>query len=135
MTGKQKLFADMILADPKKPKKQIIKEVYNVTTDRAAEVMASENLRKPAIMAYLNNHADKAQEVLVKAMKAKKKQYGFNPDTKRMELLGEEDDHAIRLRAADSVLDRVYGKATQRLETASTSVSFTIDLSGMGTDE
>jgi hypothetical protein len=64
-----------------------------------------------------------------------KRQYGFNPDTKRMELLGEEDDHAIRLRAADSVLDRVYGKATQRLETASTSVSFTIDLSGMGTDE
>ncbi len=125
MTGKQKAFADKILAEPTKPKKQIVKEVYNVTTDRAAEVMASENLRKPAIMAYLNKHAEQAEKTLYDVMNSSSK-YGQADSTR------DGAAHAsVAVAAAKDILDRVHGKAKQSVDVHSTSVVIGIDLSGV----
>lgn len=136
MTGKQKVFSDAILNNPTITGIEAVQKAgYKVKNRHTAEVIASENLRKPEIMAYLSNHVDKAQTVVVEAMGATRKQYGFNPDTKSMELVGEDDDHAIRLRAADSLLDRIYGKAKQSVEIQSTTVSISIDLSGTDTEQ
>lgn len=138
LTRKQKAFADKILDNPLITGKQAAKEVFGTgkeISDGTAEVIASEYLRKPQIMAYLDTYSTKAEHVVVEAMKAKKNQYGFNPDTKGMELIASEPDHAIRLRAADSLMDRLHGKATQRVETTSKTISIAIDLTQMDAGE
>lgn len=132
MTGKQKAFADVILRDPKTTLKAAAKEAYGVDGN-LAEVMGYENIRKPQIMQYLQKHATKAEMVLINAMNATKKVYKFNPETKTNEFMEEVDDHLIRLKAADSILDRVHGKAKQSVEVTQTTLNVSIDLSGNST--
>ncbi len=123
MTGKQKAFADQVLANPTKPKKKIIMDVYDVTIERAAEVMASENLRKPAIMAYLDKHAVVAEETLYDIMQdSRSKSKTFSKEGAAYA--------GVAVTAAKDILDRIHGKATQRIESRSESVIIGIDLSG-----
>lgn len=123
MTGKQKLFADKVLANPKTPVKHIIKDVYDVKNDRTAEVMASENLRKPEIMLYLQNHAVKAEEGMVEVAEYSKK-YG-----KVMSREGA-SYAAVAVSAYKDVLDRVHGKAKQTVDVSQTTVHLKLDLTG-----
>jgi hypothetical protein len=124
MTGKQKAFADILIANPTLPKKEAIKRVYNVTSERASEVMASENLRKPAIMEYLRDHAQEAETTLHEVMQYSKEQGKEQPAYA-----------AVAVSAAKDVLDRVHGKATQRTENVSVSLNFGMDLSGQLPDQ
>lgn len=106
LTPKQKMFADKIIQDPRKPKVKIAQEVYGnnekTITYATASAIAKENLQKPLIQLYLNKHIDKAKGVIVSKL--------------------DSDNENIQLLAAKDILDRTYGKASQKQE--STSVSY-----------
>lgn len=107
MTGKQKAFADALIADPKTTLKQAASQAYG-HTGNLAEVTGYQNIRKPQIVAYLDKHAEKAKNKIVQLVDSEK-----------------ED---IALRASVDIMDRVHGKATQRIEQHTTGVVLTIDL-------
>jgi phage terminase small subunit len=115
LTRKQKAFADKLIANPKMSATESAHQTYNGTR-QSAEVIASENLRKPPIIKYLNEHVDKAEMVILDVMS----------NSSQMK---DEPAHAkIALDASNSVLDRVLGKATQRVESAQTVVTLSLDL-------
>lgn len=131
LTRKQAAFVKHLIDNPKHSATEAAAQAYSIRSARhTAEVIAQENLRKPAIMLELAKHSGNAELVLIRAMEAEKKIYKFNPETKSNEYMGSDPDHAIRIKAADSVLDRVHGKATQRTESVSTGVTINIDLTG-----
>lgn len=128
LTRKQEAFVRKLVDNPKISTTQAVRETYNVTTDNSASQIATDNLRKPQVLAALAKYSGNAELAVIEAMKAERKEWKFNPESKQIEYLGSEPDHAIRLRAADSLLDRVHGKATQRIEQQSTSVNISVDL-------
>ena|ERR1035437_8940403 len=108
LTRKQKAFADHLLNNPQHSATEAAAQTYEVSSRKSAEVIASENLRRPPIQIYLEEHIDKAK-------------------IKVVELIGSEKED-IALRASESVLDRALGKATQRTEQISVSLNFGMDL-------
>lgn len=115
LTRKQKKFADYLLKNPKSTPKEAAVEAYNQTTDHTYEVIASENMSKPEILSYLNEHDLEAQNTVISVMmnaRKKKKHPQFQK---------------LALDSANTILDRVHGKATQRLEANSTVVNLNIE--------
>lgn len=108
LTRKQKAFADELIRNPRQSATQAVLKTYGTTKDYVAKNIASENLTKPNIQVYLDEHAQKAQSRVVQLVDSEK-----------------ED---IALRASVDILDRVHGKATQRIEQHTTGVTLTIDL-------
>lgn len=113
LTRKQKAFADALIADKKISATKVAQKVYgkpdrDMTYDTASSI-ASENLRKPEIMVYMQLHSGKAENRIVELI-----------DSKREE---------IALQASKDVLDRVHGKATQRIEQTTKGVIININLS------
>lgn len=108
LTRKQKAFAQHLLNNPKDSATEAAAQAYKITNRKSAEVIASENLGRPSIQLYLNEHIDKAKNRVVE--------------------LVDSDKEDIALRASDSILDRALGKATQRIEQHTTGVTLTIDL-------
>lgn len=123
LTRKQQVFVQHIIDNPKSSAKAAAQAAYNVTTEKSAEVIASENLRKPEIMAYLENHAQNAKETLLEVMNYSK-EHGKS-GTKEGAAYA-----AVAVSASKDVLDRVYGKAKQQVEVTSTAINLSIDLSG-----
>lgn len=119
LTRKQKAFADELIRNPKQSATQAIMKTYNVAAPSTAKVMASENLTKPNVLRYLNKYLDEAETVVLNVMTNSEK-------------LKDEPAHArIALESANSVIDRLIGKATQRIETQSTSVNLNLDLTNI----
>lgn len=112
LTRKQKAFANHLINNPKDSATEAAQQTYKTISRKSAEVIASENLRKPSIQIYLNEHIDKAKNKVV--------------------TLVDSDKEDIALRASESVLDRALGKPVQSLQVQSTSVNINIDLT---TDE
>ena len=125
------MFADIILRDPKISGKEAIKRSYGKpgkpVSDRTAEVMASENLRKPEIMIYLENHAQKAEQGIIEIAEYSK-EYGKTGDKVGAGYA------SVALASYKDILDRVHGKATQKVESTSRSVNINLDLTSV-TDE
>lgn len=120
LTRKQKAFADYLLNNPKASGTEAIKATYSLgskhgTTSKRGEeltasVMATENLAKPNILAYMLEKAPEAELRVLQLMRS--------------------ENEPIALAAAKDVLDRTHGRAVQRTESTSTSVNIAIDLSG-----
>lgn len=111
LTRKQKAFADHLINNPKDSATEAAANTYKIANRKSAEVIASENLRKTAIQIYLNEHIDKAKNRVVQLI--------------------DSDKDSIALQASEAVLDRALGKATQRVETQSTSVNLNLDLTSI----
>jgi len=122
LTRKQQAFVRYLLANPKASATEAANQTYSVANRGVAGTIAVENMQKPAIMAVLEKHDLKAQKVLAEGLQATKGIYANG------EKVDEEIDHQVRLRAADSILDRLHGKATQRVEQHSTSVNLNLSL-------
>lgn len=118
LTRKQAAFVGELVANPKMSATQAALKTYNVTSSRSAEVVASENMRKPEIMKVLRDAAVDAENAVKTVMDSS------------LGLRSNPAHAGIALSAANSLLDRVHGKATQRTETVSTTLSISIDLSG-----
>lgn len=123
LTRKQKLFVQHIIDNPKSSGKAAAIAAYNTTTEKSAEVIASENLRKPEIMAFLDEHARLAKETVLDVIETSRRH--MNSGTKDGAAYA-----AVALNGGKDILDRVYGKAKQSLEVNSTSITLSIDLSG-----
>lgn len=112
LTKKQANFVKELLSDKKVSATEAARRSYNVTSDNSASLIASENLRKPQIMKYLHDNAEVAEQVIVDLLKA--------------------DKDEVKLAASKDILDRVHGKATQKIEQTTTGVTLNIDLTGLG---
>ena len=107
-TRKQRAFAEYLLKHPKASGTEAALATYNASNENTAGVQAWENLRNPKVLAILEKSTDSAQA--------------------RIAELVHDDDKRLSFDASRDVLDRTYGKATQRLEVQSTAVAITIDL-------
>lgn len=108
LTRKQKAFADELIAHPKQSATKAYLATHETTSYNGAAVEASRTLKKPNVQLYLDTHIDKAKNRVVQLI--------------------DSDKEEIALRAADSVLDRALGKATQRVENQSTVVTLNLTL-------
>ena len=112
LTRKQKAFADTLLNNPKISATRAALQTYGKpdkpTTYATANDIARDNLQKPSVQIYMEEHVQKASNRVVQLIDSEKEE--------------------IALRASDSVLDRVLGKATQKIETHSTSVNLNLSL-------
>lgn len=121
LTRKQKAFADYLIENPKASSTKAVQETYNTGSYSSAGVQAYDNLKNPKIQKYLGIHADRAENTVIEVMDYSKK-------------LGKTGTRegasyaSVALASAKEVLDRVYGKSTQRTEVISKSVSVSIDL-------
>lgn len=117
LTRKQKAFADELIANPKQSATKSAQNTYNLKDSKVAAVVASENLRKPNIVAYLEQFDNFAQETIIDV-------------AQNSRTLKDEPAHAnIALQASKDILDRLHGKATQRTESTSTVVTLGLNLS------
>ena len=123
LTAKQKAFADELLANPKTSGQDAALKAYGkegkTISDNTARAIASENLTKPNIMAYLEAHAVDAEIVLFDVMKTAQEQAPNSAG-----------HAAVAVSAAKDILDRVHGKATQKTEINQKTVVVNIDLTG-----
>lgn len=109
LTRKQKAFVDVLIAEPKLSATKAVLKTYNVNNAKTASVVATENLAKPSVLAHLSANSERAEAKIVELMSSAKKE-------------------EVQLQSAKDILDRVHGKATQRIEQTTTGVTLTIDL-------
>lgn len=108
LTRKQKAFANHLINNPKDSATKAVEATYKINGNESARAIASQNLAKPSIQLYLDEHIDKAKNRVVQLI--------------------DSDKEEIALRASDSVLDRALGKAVQRSEVQVSGVVIGIDL-------
>lgn len=109
MKSKTKAFADQLLANPKLSNTEAYIRTHQTTNRKSASVSASKLLAKPSVGIYMAEHVSRARRRIVDLVNN----------------AGKED---VQLRAAQDILDRTHGKATQRLEQHATGITLNIDL-------
>lgn len=102
------------LANPKISQTDAYLSTHKTTNRRTANDLAAKLFKKPEAQIYLQRHVDKARWTMVKLMETGKEE--------------------IKLNASKDILDREYGKATQRTESASTVVSLNLTLADVAQD-
>lgn len=121
LTNKQKAFVKHLLENPKASATQAALVAYgkpdkDINSDTARSI-ASENLAKPYIMAALNDAVEEAEATILSVMRTSTS-------------LRENPQHArVAETAANSVLDRVHGKATTNVQVTQAVVTINMDLS------
>jgi phage terminase small subunit len=125
LTRKQAAFVKQLVINPKQSATAAVKQVYGKPdkelTSRTAEVIASENLRKPEILAELAKYEGEAESTVIDVMNYSRQQMR----------VAERDRVAWAVNArqsADSLLDRTRGKATIKTENLNTSVNLNLNL-------
>lgn len=113
LTPGQKEYADKKMAEPDRSLRSIAREVYPNAKDTTAGQIVQQHEKNRNIQLYTDDQIKQAvstvQEIMVdKTVKARD-----------------------RLTASFDILDRSLGKAIQRTEVASTSLTIGIDLSGL----
>ena len=110
LTRKQEAFVTELIKNPKMSATQAIKNTYNVSTNHSAEVMASENLRKPEIISRLGDANNMIEQVLMDTVG----EYG-NSDKIQ--------ERSLAVDTSKWIHDKIHGKATQK--TSSVNFNFT----------
>jgi phage terminase small subunit len=121
LTRKQQAFVDHLINHPKDSATKAALATYGKSDKplsyATAGDIASSNLEKPLILARLKEAEEIAQDTLLSVMATSTR-------------LRENAQHASVAKAtADSILDRLHGKATQRIQSTSTVVTLSLDLS------
>lgn len=130
LTRKQTAFIKHLVDNPKASATAAAKAAYNTTTSHSAEVVAHENMRKPEIQAELAKYESTAESTLVEVMDYSR-QLGKTGTTAGASYASTAGS------LANSILDRLRGKATQRIEQHSTTVTLSLsleDITGVSTD-
>jgi hypothetical protein len=122
LTRKQKAFVQYLLSHPKASGAEASRATYDVTSDLSARQQAHDVLTSPNVQAELTKYSPEAQNTLLDVMRTSTEM--MHADVSRAV------DWAANARmTADSLLDRVHGKAKQSIDVTSTSVNLNIDLS------
>lgn len=132
LTRKQAAFVKHLVDNPKASATAAVQATYGrndkpVDRNTAANI-ASTNLSKPNILNELAKHSSNAEYTLIELMEVSK-EYAKE---------GGRDGASyasVAVQTANSILDRVHGKATQRIEQQSTAVVIQIDLTGVSSPE
>ena len=123
LTRKQKAFIAELVANPKQSATQAAKKTYGVTTENSARVQATRTLANANVQLELAKHSKQAEQVLAEVL-GRSRQMMQRDDVARAV------DWSVNARqTADSILDRIHGKATQRIEQTSQAVNINVDLS------
>lgn len=121
LTRKQAVFVQHVVEHPKEPYTEAAIVAYKTEDRNVARSIATENMSKPAIQSALAQYSDLVEDTLSTTVR----DWGKADNTRKRE---------IAQNAAMYIHDKVHGKATQRIEQTSTTVSITIDLSGVSLD-
>lgn len=121
LTRKQTEFVRQLVENPKISATEAAARAYSVEKRDTARAMAAENLTKPSIMAELAKYSGDAEFTLIEVMQQSRTEMK-TADRDRVQWAN------TARQTADSLLDRLHGKATQRVESTSTSVNLSIDL-------
>jgi phage terminase small subunit len=110
LTRKQAAFVKELVENPKQSATQAVLKTYNVTSNHSAEVIASENLRKPEIVSHLNDYNDIAENTITNTIIDYK-----NSDNIKQRTLA--------VTTAQWLHDKVNGKATIRTENTNLNIN------------
>lgn len=128
LTRKQKALADYILEHPKESATEAAMQTQAVTNRKSASVVATNTLKQPHVQAYMLEHSQIASDTMFEIMETSKK-FSKGGGKEGAAYAG------VAVTVAKDIMDRVHGKATQKIETESRIVSINIDLSTGGEDE
>ena len=122
LTRKQKAFAKELIQNPKISNTEAAMRTYD-TTKGTARLIAHNNMKNPLVQAYLEEHSQTAQDAMMEILDNSRK------FAKGGDKVGA--DYAnVAVNVAKDIMDRVHGKATQKVEQTTQTVSISIDLSG-----
>lgn len=120
MTGKQAAFVQAKIDNPKMTNTDaVIKAGYNVKSRTVANALGTQLMEMPVVQMNLAEHNDLLESAIMGTVEDWK---DSNTPRKR----------EIALNAAMFAYDHVHGKATTKIETKSTIVKISIDLTGSG---
>ncbi len=118
LTRKQRIFIEWWLAHPKASATEAAVQAYDVKNRNVANAIAAENLAKPSIRSQLESHVELVENVLVNTVK----DFGSSKKV---------GHRALAVDTSKFVHDKIFGKATQKIDVRSTHLEVLIDLSGM----
>lgn len=119
LTRKQQAFVTHILENPKDSNTKAAQIAYPSVTQRSAEQIAYENLKKPEIIMALGKANNMVEQVLIQTVDQ------YKDSDKQWERTLANDN-------AKWIHDKLHGKAKQQIDVNSTSVTLNIDLTGNG---
>lgn len=126
LTRKQAAFVRHLIENPKASATRAVKATYGKpdkpVTELAARSIAHENIMKPNIQLELAKHSATAELAMLEVLNYSK-EYGRDSENRNGASYA-----SVAVSVAKDILDRVHGKATQRVETTSTAVVLNIDL-------
>lgn len=125
LTRKQQAFVQYLIDNPTSSAAEAVRHAYNLKdTSKAnstARTIAAENMAKPSVALELAKHSRTAELALLEVLQTSK-DFSHQGNTAGASYA------ATAVSAANSILDRVHGKATQRIEQSSQAVTINIDL-------
>lgn len=122
LTRKQKAFVDYVIAHPKDSYTEAAAQTYSIAKRNTARSVATENLTKPAIQSALSSHVELVESAISKTVTDWKDE---NNSRKR----------EIAMQNAQWIHDKIFGKSKQQLDISSTSVTLSLDLTGLNQPE
>lgn len=123
VTAKEKGYVAAIAEG--KTKRDAVRTAYNVNplaSVKTLDKMAANIEKRPVVLALLNKHEEEAQESVLDVMR-------YSRDWGKSGTKDGAQYARVALDGANSLLDRVHGKAKQSVEVTSTAVNLNIDLS------
>lgn len=123
-TRKEKALAKLVATNPKLTQAEAYVMVYGEgkARERSASVNASKVLKRKPVQLELAKYSQEAETVMHEVL-------GISRERMANERLARAVDWAVNARqTADSILDRVHGKAVQRQQIESKAVVLNIDL-------
>lgn len=125
LTAKEKRYVEAIAEG--KTRRDAVRGAYDVKPDgsvKTLDKMADLIEKRPAVMALLQRHEEEAQQSVIDVMRYAR-EYGSTRDRDGAQYA------RVALDGANSLLDRIHGKAKQSIDVQSTTVNINIDLSDM----
>jgi len=120
-TRKQKAWADALLNDKSKSLLQATRETYPNAKESTQNLIAHNNKNNPVIQAYMQKHSDIATNAMMETLEVSRV-YSKKGGTAGAAYAG------VVATISKDIHDRVFGKATQKIDMQSTKVSVNIDL-------
>lgn len=124
LTPKQRKYVHNVVAEGMSKTEAYLASYAHTGTRKSAHEEASRTSRLPQVKLELDKYSALAENTMIEVMETSNK---FSKS-------GDRDGAAyaaVAVSAAKDVLDRVHGKATQRVETTTKAVVLNIDLTGV----
>lgn len=125
LTRKETAYIKHLHDNPTASKRDAVKAVYDISptanVDNVADKMIAKIEKRPSVLAILNEHATRAEQLLTEVLEYSA-DYGRGGGKDGASYAG------VAEKTANSILDRLHGKATQQLDVTVQAVTLNIDL-------